>query len=144
MGLRVIEVRQSKVQKLLLCRQISWTDCQLTGWLSQSCPILWDPLDWGMLGFSIPHHLLEFAQVHVHCIRNAIQPSYPLMPSSSALNLSQHQELFQWVGCSRQMTKILELQLQHLDPSNDYSGLISCKTDWFDLLTVQGTLKSLL
>ena len=40
------------------------------------------------------------------------------------------------------MTKILELQLQH--PSNEYSGLISLKIDWFDLLAVQGTLKSLL
>ena len=61
----------------------------------------------------IPHHLLELAQVHVHCIGDAIQPSHPLMPSSpSALNLSQNQELFQWVVCSHQMTKILELELQ--------------------------------
>ena len=43
-----------------------------------------------------------------------IQPSHPLMPSSpSALNLFQHQGLFQRVGCSYQVTKILELQLQH-------------------------------
>ena len=42
----------------------------------------------------------EYAQVHVHCIRDAIQPSHPLMPSSpSALNLSQHQGLFQWLFC---------------------------------------------
>ena len=62
----------------------------------------------------VPYHLLKFAQVHVHCISDAIQPSHPLMPSSpSALNLSQHQGLFQWVVCSHQMTKILELQLQH-------------------------------
>ena len=44
-----------------------------------------------------PHCLPEFAQVHVHCTGVAIQPSHPLMPSSpSALNLSQHQGLFQW------------------------------------------------
>ena len=43
-----------------------------------------------------PHHLLKFAQVHVHCISDAIQPSHPLMLSSpSALNLFQHQGLFQ-------------------------------------------------
>ena len=61
-----------------------------------------------------PYHLPEFVQIHVHCIGDAIQPSHPLMPSSpSALNLSQHQELFQWIVCSHQMTKILELQLQH-------------------------------
>ena len=57
-----------------------------------------DPLQPHGLQHSRPpftHHLLEFAQVHVHCINDAIQPSHPLMPSSpSALNLSQHQGLF--------------------------------------------------
>ena len=63
---------------------------------------------------SVPHHLLKFFQVHVHCIGDAIQPSYPLMPSSpSALNLSQNHGLFQWVNCSHQITKVLEFQLQH-------------------------------
>ena len=72
----------------------------------------------------------------VHCISDAIQPSHPLMPSSpSALNLSQHQGLFQCVSCLYQMT---------ISPSNEHSGLISLKTDWFDLLAIQGTLKSLL
>ena len=67
---------------------------------------------------------------------DAIQPSHPLMPSSpSALNLSQHQGLFQCVSCLYQMT---------ISPSNEHSGLISLKTDWFDLLAIQGTLKSLL
>ena len=64
-------------------------------------------------GLSVPHHLPKFAQVHVHCIGDAIQPSHPLMPSSpTALNLSQHQGLFQWVSCLHQMTKILEFQHQ--------------------------------
>ena len=59
-----------------------------------------------------PHYLPGFAQVHVHCIGDAVQPS--LTPSSrSALDLSQHQGFFQWVVCLHQMTKILELQLQH-------------------------------
>ena len=78
------------------------------------CLTLCDPIDCSMLGLPVPHRLLEFTQVHVHCISDDIQPPDPLTPSSpSALNLSQHQELFQWVGCSRQMTKILEFQLQH-------------------------------
>ena len=51
-----------------------------------------------------PHHLPKFAQVHVHCIGDAAQPSNALMPSSSALNLSQHQGLFQWLSCSHQST----------------------------------------
>ena len=64
---------------------------------------------------SLSHHLLEeFALVHVHCIGDAVQPSHPLMPSSpSVLTLSQHQGLFEWIICEHQMTKILELQLQH-------------------------------
>ena len=66
------------------------------------------------LGLPVPHHLPELAQVHIHCIGDAMQPPHPLMPSfPSALNLSQHQGFFQWVMCSHQMTKILELQLQH-------------------------------
>ena len=71
-------------------------------------------MDCNMPGLSIPYYLPEFAQVHVHCIGDAIQPSHPLMPSSpSALNLSQYQGLFQWVICSHQMIKILVLQIQH-------------------------------
>ena len=60
-----------------------------------SCLTLCDPLDCSMPGLSVPHHLLKFAQVHVYCIGDAIQPSHPLMSSSpSVLNLSQHQGLF--------------------------------------------------
>ena len=57
--------------------------------------------------------MVKFAQVHVQCIGDGIQQSHPLTPSPSALNLSQHQGLFQRVIYSHQMTKILELQLQH-------------------------------
>ena len=60
------------------------------------------------------NHILNFAQVHVHCISDVIQSSYSLIPSyPSALNLSQHQGLFQWINCSHQMTKTLAFQLQH-------------------------------
>ena len=49
-----------------------------------------------MLGFPVPHRLLEFAQVHVHCISDAIESSHPLLLSfPSAFNLFQHQGLFQ-------------------------------------------------
>ena len=63
----------------------------------QSGPTLCDPMDWSTPGFLVPH-LPEFAQVHVHWIDDAIQPSHLLMPSSpSVLYLPQHQGLFQWV-----------------------------------------------
>ena len=57
---------------------------------------LCDPMDCSTPGLPVPPHLLEFGQVHVHCISDAVQLSHPLMPSSpSAHNLSQHQGLFQ-------------------------------------------------
>ena len=72
--------------------------CCSCGSVAQSCTTLCDPMDGSAPGLSVPHHLLKFAQFHVRCIGEAIQPSHPLMPSSpSALNLSQHQGLFQWV-----------------------------------------------
>ena len=56
----------------------------------------------------------EFTQTHVHWVSDAIQPSHPLLLSSPfAFILSQHQGLFQWVGSSHQVAKVLELQLQH-------------------------------
>ena len=73
---------------------------------------LW-PMYCSMPGLSVPHHLLEFAQVHVHSIGDAIQPSYPLLPSSlTVFNPSQHQGIFQWVRYLPQMAKVLELQSQ--------------------------------
>ena len=61
-----------------------------------------------------PHHLPELAQTHVHWVSDAVQPSHPLSsPSPHALNLSQHQGLFKWVGSSHQVAKVLEFQLQH-------------------------------
>ena len=81
----------------------------------------------------------EFAQVHVHWIGDAIQPSHPLLPfSPSALNLSQHHGLFQWIGCFHQMAKVLELQV-NISTSNEYSWLIFFRIDWFDPLDDQGT-----
>ena len=61
-----------------------------------------------------PSPSLRVAQTQVHSVSGAIQPSHPLSsPSPSACNLSQHQGLFQWVGSSCQVAKVLELQLQH-------------------------------
>ena len=70
-------------------------------------------MDCSMPGIHDLHYLLEFAQTHVHCVHDAIQPSHPLLtPSSPAFNLSQHQGLFQWISSSNQVAKGLKLQLQ--------------------------------
>ena len=69
---------------------------------------LCDPMDCSKPGFPVLHYCLEFAQIHVHWVADIIQPSHPLSPSSlPALNLSQHQGFFQWVGSLHQMAKVL-------------------------------------
>ena len=117
--------------------------------VTQSTPTLCNPVNRSMPGLPVHHQLPESTQTHVHQVRDTIQPSHPLSsPSPPALNLSQHQGLFQWVSCSHQ---VLEFQFAKywsfsfsISPSNEHTGLISFRMDWLDLLAVQGTLKSLL
>ena len=72
-----------------------------------------------------------------------IHPSHPLLPPFPlAFNLSQHQRIFQWVGSSHQVDKYWKFNFS-ISPSNEYSLLIFLRIDWFDLLVVQGILKSL-
>ena len=71
---------------------------------------LCDSTNCSMPGFPDLHCLPEFAQIHVHWVGDAIQPSHLLSsPSPPALNLSQHQGLFLWVSSSLQVAKVLEL-----------------------------------
>ena len=101
-------------------------------------------MDCDMTGFPVHHQLPELAQTHVHWVGDAIQPSHPLpSPYSPAFNLSQHQGLFKWVSFSHQVAKYWSFSF-NISPSNEYSGLISFRMDWFALLVVQETLKSLL
>ena len=71
-------------------------------------------MDCSTPGFPGHHQLLELAQTHVHQAGDAIQLSHPLLsPSPPAINLSQHQGLFQGVSSWHQVAKLLEFQLQH-------------------------------
>ena len=90
-----------------LCIQITYS-CSVT----QLCLTACDPMDCSMPGSLVLHHLLEFAQTHVHWASDAIQPSLLLSSPSPAFSLSQHQGLFQWVSSSHQVAKVLEFQLQ--------------------------------
>ena len=90
------------------------------------------------LSFTISLSLLRFMSIVLMVPSDHLTL---LSPSPLALNLSQHQGLFQWVGSSLQIAKLLELQHQH-QSFNEYSGLISIRMDWFDHLAVEGTLKS--
>ena len=106
---------------------------------AQSCPTLHNPTDCSTPGYPILHHLLEFAQTHIHWVSDAIPPSHPLSsPFPPALSLSQHQGLFQWVGSLHQVIKYWSFSIS---PSSEYSGLISFEIDWFDLLQSRELLR---
>ena len=81
--------------------------------VTQSCPTLYDPVDFSMPGFAVHQQLLKVAQTHVHRVSDAVQLSHPLLSPSPAFNLSQLQGLFQWVSSLHQVVKVLEFQLQH-------------------------------
>ena len=91
--------------ELLFSRRISFLSVVVVQ--SPSHIRLCSPMDCGTPGFSVLHQLPELAQTHVHCVSDAIQPSHPLSPPSSALSLSQHQGLFQQVGSSHHVAKVL-------------------------------------
>ena len=81
--------------------------------VAKLCPTLCDPMDCSAPGFPVLHYLPEFAQTLVHWLGDAILPSHSPLSPSPALNLSQHQGLFQWVGSLHLVAKVLEFQLQH-------------------------------
>ena len=85
---------------------LKWCIYMICCWVTKLYLSLCNPMDCSTPGFSVPHHLLEFVQVHVHWISDAIQPSHPLLsPSPPAFNLSQLQGLFKWVSSSHQVAK---------------------------------------
>ena len=99
------------------------------------------PVDCSMPGLPVPHHLLEFAQVHIQGIGDAIQPSHPLLFLPSILPsirvFSNESTLpIRWPKYWSFSFSII--------PSQEHPGLISFRMDWLGLLAVQGTLKSLL
>ena len=119
---------------------LEWHCCSV----AQLCPTICNSIDCRMPGFPVLHHLLGLAQTHVHWVGDAIQPSHPLSsPSPSVFSLSSIRVFSNESGSSHQVAKVLELQLQH-HPSSEYSGLISFRINWSDLLEVQRTLKSLI
>ena len=106
--------------------------------VSQTCLTLCNPTDCSTPGFLVHHQHPELAQIHIHWVGDAIQPSHPLSsPSPPTFNLSQHQGLSnESVLCIR-WSKYSSFSLS-ISPLNEYSGLISFRIDWFDLHAVQG------
>ena len=90
--------------------------------VTKSRPTLCNPMNCSTPGFPVLHRLQELAQTHMHWVSDAIQPSHPRPPPSPfALNLSQSQSVFQWVGSSHQVAKVLELRM--IDTKNDCGSL---------------------
>ena len=112
--------------------------------MAQSCPPLCDPIDCSTPGFPVLHHFPDHAQTQVHRVR---MPSNHLILCCPLLLLPS---IFPSI---RVFSNELVLGIKwpkywsfssSISPSNEYSGLISFRIDWFDLPAVQGTLKSLL
>ena len=95
-------------------------------------------------GLPVHHQFPEFTQTQVHRVGDTIQPSHLLLsPSPPAPNPSQHQSLFQWSALHMRWPKYWSFSFSSI-PSKEHPGLISFRMDWFDLLAVQGNLKSFL
>ena len=110
---------------------------------SLSCPTLCDPMDCSMLGFPVLQYLLEFAQIYFHWIGDAIQHltlCHPLLllPSIFPGIWVFSNELALRIKWSKYWSFNFSIS-----PSSEYSGLVSLSIDWFDLLAVQRTFKSL-
>jgi len=118
-----------------------WDCCCL---VTESCLTVCSPMDCSMPGFPVLYHLPQLAYTHVHWVSDTIQPSHPLLsllllPSllPSIRVLSNESALhIRW-------PKYWSFSFS-ISPPNEYSGLTSFRIDWFDLLAIQETLKSLL
>ena len=96
-----------------------------------------------MPGFHVYHQLPETAQTHVYRVSDAIQPSHPLMsPSSAFFNLPRSKVFSSESVLHIRWPKYGSFSFS-ISLSNEYSGLISFRIDWLDLLAAQGILKSL-
>ena len=110
-----------------------------------SCPVMSNSLWPKWLQYTrpiCPSHLPKFAQVHVHCISDAVQPSHPLTPFLFLPSIfpsirdfsSESAVLIRW---SKYWSFSFSFSFS-ISPSDEYSGLISLKIDWFDCFAVQG------
>ena len=113
--------------------------------VTQLCPTLCDPMDCSTPGFPVHHQLQEPTQTHVHRVGDAIQP-HPLILSHSLLfppSIFPSIRVFSNESVLHiRWPKYWSFSFS-ISLSNEYSGLISFRMDWLDLLAVQGTLKSL-
>ena len=112
--------------------------------VTKLCPTLCNPMDCSTPGFPVLHYFPEFAQTHIHWVGDAIQPSHSLSSPLLLPSVFPSIRVF-----SNELTLCITWPKYwnfsfSISPSKEYSGLISFRTDWFDLLAVQGIFKGLL
>ena len=109
----------------------------------QSFLTLCNPMDHSMPGLPVHRQLLEFNQNHVHRVGEANQPSHPLSSPSPSVPNPSHQSLFHESRLLMRWPKYWSFSFS-ISPSKEHPGMISFRMEWLDLLSVQGTLKSIL
>ena len=113
-------------------------------WLTQSCPALFSRMDWrtpDTLSITNSQSLLKPMSIELVMPSNRLILCHPLLLLPSIF--PSIRVLFQWVSSSHQVAKGLEFQPQH----QSFQWIFRTdllRIDWFDLFSVQGTLKSLL
>ena len=125
--------KMHQLRNLILTSFNKFTQSYCCSSVAQLCLTLCDPMNCSMPGFPVLHHLLEFAQTHVHWIDDAnssfVAPfsSCPQsFPASGSFPVS-------WVFTSGSK-KYWSFSFS-ISASNEYRGLFSFRTDWFDLLS---------
>ena len=112
--------------------------------VAQSCLTLCDPMDCSTPGLPVRYQLPELTQIRVHWVSDAIQPSHSLSPLLLPPSIFPSIRVFSNESTLHiRWPKYFSFSF-NISPSNEYSGLISFRKDWLDLLAVQRTLKSLL
>ena len=109
------------------------------------CLLTCDLMNCSMPGFPVLHHLLELAQTHVHQVGDATQSNHlilchplHLLPSIfSSIRVFPNKLV---IGIRWPEYWSFSCRVR---PYNEYSGLITFRINWFDLLAVQGTLKNI-
>ena len=130
-----------QVQKCTVFHQSCFSSVQFSHWVMST---LSNHVDYSTPDLPVHHQILEFTQTHVHWVIDVIQPSHPLSspflppPIFPSIRVFSNESALhiRW-------PKYLNFSFS-ISPFNEYSGFISIRMDWLDLLAVQGTLKSLL
>ena len=143
LGLHLLTPAQCLLHRTYSITTIGWMN-KLVSSITQSCPTLCDSMDCSTPGIFVYHQLPEHTQTHVHWVSDAIQPSHHLLFPSFPHSIFPSIRVFSNESVLQiRWPKYWSFNFS-ISPSNEYSGLISFRMDWLDLLEVQGTLKSLL